>query len=54
MSTSPSNPDTQRAAVEEAIADNWFCILATSSADDRPHAAGMLYALVGAFGSVEW
>ena len=36
----------RRAAVEEAIAGNWFCVLATSSAENRPHAAGVLYALV--------
>ncbi len=36
----------RRAAVEEAIAGNWFCVLATSSTENRPHAAGVLYALV--------
>jgi len=39
--------DTRRAAVAEAIARNSFCTLATSSAQNRPHAAGVLYALVG-------
>ena len=38
---------TLRAAVEDAIASNWFCMLATSSASNRPHVAGVLYALVG-------
>lgn len=36
----------RRAAVEQAIAGNWFCTLATSSAENRPHVAGVLYALV--------
>jgi general stress protein 26 len=36
-----------RSAVEEAIASNYFCMLATSSAENRPHVAGVLYALVG-------
>jgi general stress protein 26 len=36
----------RRAAVEQAIASNWFCTLATSSAENRPHVAGVLYALV--------
>jgi hypothetical protein len=36
-----------RGAVEEAIAGNWFCLLATTSAENRPHVAGVLYALVG-------
>ena len=38
---------TRRAAVAEAVASNTFCTLATSSADNRPHVAGVLYALVG-------
>lgn len=38
---------TLRDAVEDAIASNWFCTLATSSAANRPHVAGVLYALVG-------
>lgn len=36
-----------RAAVAQVIANNSFCTLATSSADNRPHVAGVLYALVG-------
>lgn len=36
-----------RGAVEEALAGNWFCMLATSSEENRPHVAGVLYALVG-------
>lgn len=38
---------TLRDAVEQAIAGNWFGMLATSSAENRPHVAGVLYALVG-------
>lgn len=38
---------TLRDAVEDAIASNWFCMLATSSAANQPHVAGVLYALVG-------
>ena len=38
---------TRRAAVMQAVASNTFCTLATSSADNRPHIAGVLYALVG-------
>lgn len=34
-------------AVVDAIRNNWFCTLATSSADNRPHAAGVLYAVAG-------
>jgi hypothetical protein len=45
MSTTSSD-HARRAAVEQAIASNWFCTLATSSADNRPHVAGVLYALV--------
>jgi general stress protein 26 len=41
-----STTDTRHAAVHDALADNWFCTLATSSADGRPHVAGVLYALV--------
>jgi general stress protein 26 len=36
----------RRAAVEDAIASNQFCTLATSSTENRPHAAGVFYALV--------
>ncbi|WP_214369772.1 pyridoxamine 5'-phosphate oxidase family protein [Pseudonocardia sp. H11422] len=42
-----SDQATLRAAVADAIAGNTFCALATSSADNRPHVAGVLYALVG-------
>jgi general stress protein 26 len=38
---------TGRTAVADVIARNSFCTLATSSADNRPHVAGVLYALVG-------
>jgi general stress protein 26 len=38
---------TLRAAVADAIAGNWFCTLATSSNENRPHVAGVLYALAG-------
>lgn len=39
--------DTRGEAVRDALAAQWFCTLATSSASGRPHAAGVLYALVG-------
>ena len=39
--------ETARPTQEEAVANNTFCTLATSSADNRPHVAGALYALVG-------
>jgi general stress protein 26 len=42
-----SDHATLRAAVADVIASNSFCTLATSSADNRPHVAGVLYALVG-------
>jgi nitroimidazol reductase NimA-like FMN-containing flavoprotein (pyridoxamine 5'-phosphate oxidase superfamily) len=38
---------TIRTAVAEFLAGNSFCTLATSSAANRPHVAGVLYALVG-------
>lgn len=38
--------DQQRQAVREAIAQNTFCVLATSSAANRPHAVGVLYVAV--------
>ena len=41
-----SDEATRRAAVADFIASNSFCTLATSSADNRPHVAGVLYALV--------
>jgi general stress protein 26 len=48
MSTPAStSTEAQRAAVEAAIAANSFCTLATSSKANRPHVAGVLYALVG-------
>jgi hypothetical protein len=34
-------------AVQRAIARHSFCVLATSSAANRPHAVGILYAAVG-------
>jgi general stress protein 26 len=42
-----SDQATLRAVVADIIARNSFCTLATSSADNRPHVAGVLYALVG-------
>jgi hypothetical protein len=41
-----SSTDPRPAAVREALAAGWFCTLATSSAESRPHVAGVLYALV--------
>lgn len=43
----PTDTTTLRGAVEEAIASNWFGMLATTSTENRPHVAGVLYALVG-------
>jgi hypothetical protein len=59
---------TIRDAVESALAEHSFGMLATTSVANRPHVAGVLYALVGrdlyvntdetstlsAFGSVAW
>jgi hypothetical protein len=42
-----SSIDPRPAAVREALATNWFCTLATTSPQQRPHVAGVLYALVG-------
>jgi len=39
------DPD-QRQIVREAIAQNAFCVLATSSATNRPHAVGVIYVAV--------
>jgi hypothetical protein len=39
--------DLLKAAVAEAVASNSFRMLATSSANNRPHVAGVLHALVG-------
>jgi nitroimidazol reductase NimA-like FMN-containing flavoprotein (pyridoxamine 5'-phosphate oxidase superfamily) len=36
-----------RSAVTDAVANHTFCTLATSSAENRPHVAGVIYALVG-------
>lgn len=47
MSTTAETTDDRRDAVVAAVAANWFCTLATSSAQSRPHVAGVLYALVG-------
>lgn len=50
MSPTPeTTPDNTvgRDVVERAIAENWFGMLATTSAENRPHVAGVLYALVG-------
>jgi hypothetical protein len=48
MDTTASTPNTTlRDAVESAIAGNWFGMLATTSTANRPHVAGVLYALVG-------
>lgn len=44
---SSTGAPTGRDAVEAAIAGNWFAMLATTSNENRPHVAGVLYALVG-------
>ena len=41
-----SSTDLRQTAVRDAVADSWFCTLATTSAEGRPHVAGVLYALV--------
>lgn len=41
-----SDTEQLRQAVQAAIADNSFCALATSSAANRPHVVGVLYAAV--------
>ena len=46
MSSTVSSTDPRQTAVREALAANWFCTLATTSAERRPHVAGVLYALV--------
>jgi nitroimidazol reductase NimA-like FMN-containing flavoprotein (pyridoxamine 5'-phosphate oxidase superfamily) len=46
MDTTAPN-STLRDAVESAVAENWFGMLATTSTENRPHVAGVLYALVG-------
>ncbi len=40
------DPARQLAIAQRAIARNSFCVLATSSASNRPHAVGLLYAAV--------
>jgi hypothetical protein len=51
MTTEPDRPPFDEArqlrAVVRAIARHSFCVLATSSAANRPHAVGILYAAVG-------
>jgi acyl-coenzyme A thioesterase PaaI-like protein/nitroimidazol reductase NimA-like FMN-containing flavoprotein (pyridoxamine 5'-phosphate oxidase superfamily) len=42
-----SDEAARRQAVTDFIAGNSFCTLATSSAGNRPHVAGVLYALAG-------
>lgn len=46
LTTTSDDGQDRRAAIEQALAGNWFCMLATSSLDNRPHVAGVLYALV--------
>jgi hypothetical protein len=51
--TTPSTPvppfdaARQLALIKKAIARRYFCVLATSSAGNRPHAVGVMYAAVG-------
>jgi general stress protein 26 len=42
-----SDEAARRDAVTDYIARNSFCMLATSSVENRPHVAGVLYALAG-------
>ena len=46
MSSTMSSIDPRQTAVREALAANWFCTLATTSAERLPHVAGVLYTLV--------
>ncbi len=41
------DPEQQLSIIRRAMAKQSFCVLATSSADNRPHAVGLLYAAVG-------
>ena len=41
------DPARQLEIIRRAVARRSFCVLATSSAEGRPHAVGMLYAAVG-------
>ncbi|HYC55337.1 MAG TPA: pyridoxamine 5'-phosphate oxidase family protein [Candidatus Binatia bacterium] len=43
----PSPADAMARAAMKALARHSFCTLATSSARNRPHVAGVLYALAG-------
>lgn len=51
MSPAPNptgfDPVHQLAIIQKAMAKQSFCVLATSSAQNRPHAVGLLYAAVG-------
>jgi general stress protein 26 len=42
-----SDEAARREAVTDFIVSNSFCMLATSSAENRPHVAGVLYAVAG-------
>lgn len=41
------DPARQLSIIQRAVAKRSFCVLATSSAQNRPHAVGILYASVG-------
>jgi general stress protein 26 len=44
--TTAFDPQQQLAIIRRALARQSFCVLATVSADQRPHAVGLLYASV--------
>ena len=46
-STTTYDSEQQLALIRRALAQQSFCVLATSSADHRPHAVGLLYAADG-------
>jgi general stress protein 26 len=46
VTTTAYDPEQQLAVIRRALAKQSFCVLATSSAEQRPHAVGLLYACV--------
>src|SRR5690242_3199456 len=46
-STTTYDSEQQLALIRRALAQQSFCVLATSSADQRPHAVGLLYGADG-------
>ena len=46
MNSTAASTEQAPRAVRRALAKKWFCTLATSSAANRPHAVGVVYAFV--------